>query len=133
MKKSKHESSGAVLRTYRCNYHFSLLLNMTLLLSAIRISELIIFFNISVHNSIIKANGTFTPQNMIKRLSISNTILENRKFSLTLFIILTLSVLVTWLCIFLVKAGDGGIRTLAHHTRLHHYLYHHYRVALVVH
>ena len=43
---------------------------------------------------------------MIKRLSISNTILENRKFSLMLFIILTLSVLVTWLCIFLVKAGD---------------------------
>ena len=52
MKKSKHESSVAIIRTYRCNFHFSLPINMTFLLSVIHITEHVIFFEIHVQNSV---------------------------------------------------------------------------------
>ena len=106
MKKSKLETSGAIMRTYRCNFHFSLLINMTLLLSVIHISEHVIFFKIHVQNSINKADKICIPQNMLKRLLVSGKMLENRKFSVKLLLILILSVLVTWLYIVLEKAGD---------------------------
>ncbi|MEW8546337.1 MAG: endonuclease/exonuclease/phosphatase family protein [Candidatus Thiodiazotropha sp.] len=106
MKKSKHETSGAIMRTYRWNFHFSMLINMTLLLSIMHISEHIIFLNILVQNSIKEKDGMYIPHNMLKRQVVSNKIRENRSFSLRLLLTLILSVLITWLSIVLAKAGD---------------------------
>ena len=84
MRKPKHETSGAIMRTYRCNFHFSLLINMTLLLSVIHISEHVIFFKIYIQNSINKREEVCVPQDRLKRLLVSNKMLENRKFSVRL-------------------------------------------------
>ena len=64
------------------------------------------FFKIYIQNSINKREEICIPQNRLKRLLVRNKMLDNRKFSVRLLLMLILSVLVTWLFIVLEKAGD---------------------------
>ena len=95
----------AVMKTYRCNFNFAMVIHIVLFLTVICNIDDLLSLRFSIHESLFQEER-IKPSCQCRKLTKSVKCLANQSFSLFLVKLLIALILITWLSCILLMSGD---------------------------